>query len=197
MRLHLVGAVLTVGALMLASVNATASAPLPPDRPPAAVSNPNVPLSLIKALPQVIQNNTTIKIDPCFDPTIPLVYADGSIVPGQSARSTQAAAACTKAIWGPPWPIWSGVVDGPCGVAGSPGFQLTYRFSTAGGVSSSACVQGTGWVGSTQTWYSIGCGQRGSAWVPWDNVLAQPKLKVVSQNPHSVQLSTYPPDVSR
>lgn len=157
---------------------ADAGAPLPP----AAVHNPTVPLSVIRALPLAIQDDSTISIDPKLDPTVPIVYADGAPVPGQSARAMKMASSCATYVAALPGGSWSPAVRGNCAVAGHPGYQLTYSWSTAPQVNSSACAQGTGFPSGKPpvTWYNIGCGKNGSYWVPWGNSLAQPLLKARS-----------------
>ena len=171
--------------MVTASLPALATGPINGiDLPPAAVNNPDVPLSVIRALPAVIQQNGTIRIDPNIDPTLPIIYPDGTPVPGQRMAATEVSAGCDTWVYGLPG-AWGAVANGTCAVAGSPGLSVYYNWETAPDIDSDACVQGTGWTSSGQTWYDLSCGWESTyTWaVPWGNVLAQPKFKAESISP--------------
>ncbi|MBN9607940.1 MAG: hypothetical protein J0I11_01305 [Actinobacteria bacterium] len=144
--------------------------------PPAAVNNPDVPLATILALPKAIQQNATIHIDPDLDPHVPIIYGDGTAVPGQSAAAKAATTDCgIFAVWGPPL-AWGPTYTGTCAVAGSVGFHLTYWWTKSQNVTTSGAADGTGW-NPGQTWYQLGSTPNVHLWVPWGNVLAMPKGK--------------------
>lgn len=177
MRLGLIMAVLTCFSVALSGIAAAApqsQSSAPTRLPPAAISNPEVPIDVIMALPEVIREDGAVRIDPDLDPNVPIVDAKGRMVPGQS--STAMRASCSTGVYGPPG-FWSGAVDSTCSVWGSPGFKLTYRFSLQPGLTNPACGQATGWNASYQEfWAGLGCGSTGYAQVDWGNVIAQPKV---------------------
>ena len=79
-----------------------------------------------------------------------------------------------------------------CGVLGSPGTTVSYRWYVPYPSSGRACVEGLGWVvpqGPTadgrplpavEHWFSLGCGTKGSYGVPWGNIAAVPKVRAQS-----------------
>lgn len=149
-------------------------------RPPAAVNNPDVPRELIDALPEVIQQDPDVIIDP--DVVLgPIVYPDGTPVEGQDpATMREARARCggtataTAVIWGPE-------SIGGCTVWGSVGYKQGYAWGVQD-ASGSACAQGRGFtVSGTRTWYSIGCGKSNAGTtVTWGNILSNPSVRAMA-----------------
>lgn len=84
------------------------------------------------------------------------------------------------------------VSEGSCGYLGSPGARVHYSWYVPAPSSGRACVEGLGWVepqGPTadgkplpavEKWFSLGCGTRGAAPVPWGNIAAVPKVRAES-----------------
>jgi hypothetical protein len=73
-----------------------------------------------------------------------------------------------------------------CGVFGHPGFRMTYNWHTEDG---KACVDGWGFDDQHPkgTWFSLGCGEKSFDYgkvkgIPWGNILAEPKVRVYSQD---------------
>jgi len=62
-----------------------------------------------------------------------------------------------------------------CGVAGSPGFNLAYRWSHSTYVN--VCGQGSYYSNGVKNWTFAGCGQSGGGIVPWGNNLATPSFR--------------------
>lgn len=144
--------------------------------PPAAINNPEVPLSTILALPDVIQQDGNVRIDPKLDPSVPIIRPDGTPVPGQTEEAMVKASRCTIGITAP-LGIWSPQVTGSCAMWGSPGFQLGYKFTS----NQAAAAKATGWVvGLGEVWYSLGSTNNVLVTVPWGNVVAMPKGKAIA-----------------
>jgi len=84
------------------------------------------------------------------------------------------------------------VSEGSCGYLGRPGSVVHYSWYVPAPSSGRACVEGLGWVepqGPTadgrplpavEKWFSLGCGTRGSAAVPWGSIAAVPKVRAES-----------------
>lgn len=148
--------------------------------PPAAVNNPDIPLEIIAALPEVIQNDPDVFIDPEID-LGPIVYPDGTPVEGQSARMTAAAWYCGGTAEAAVLGTWGLESVGDCSVWGSVGKVQGYAWA-ASDPTKSVCVQVRGFNGLGQrTWYSGSCGfSNPGVGVPWGNVLSHPSLRAKS-----------------
>lgn len=175
--------ILLAGAAALSAVAlavAPASAAEQTEPPPAAITNPDVDRAIIDALPDVIQQDPDVIIDP--DLALgPIVYPDGTPVEGQTRELTREAGArcggtatAMLAVYGPE-------SVGSCVVFGHAGYTQGYAWGVQdarGGV----CAQGRGFTASgTRTWYSIGCGKSnaGTA-VRWGNILSNPSIRALS-----------------
>lgn len=146
---------------------------------PAARANPNIPLETIESLPELIQNDPTIHIDPSIEPGMPLVYSEtGKPVPGQSPEELAAAATCLRTVTAPVGGYWL-KYDSPCGFIGTSAYStLTYTKSTNPYSSGTGCWQGRGYsTNNTETWTGMGCID-GSYTVHWGNVASVPSVKV-------------------
>lgn len=137
---------------------------------PLARANPALTTEVLESLPAVLLKRE-IHVDEDFRPGTPIVYGDGTPVPGQGPERMQAASRCGNNAYGPPWGGWGRVTTG-CGIAGHPGFKLAYAWSKLPNVSTRGCTEVRGWVNYEKKGFSAGCGQRGGATVPWGNVLA-------------------------
>lgn len=85
----------------------------------------------------------------------------------------------------------SKAVQSNCGILGSPGYVATYNWGVnPNSDSGRACLEGWGFDDAHPKggWFSLGCGTRGSASVPWGNVAATPKVRAESLN---VPLGTF------
>lgn len=94
--------------------------------------------------------------------------------------------AAQEYLWSPfaftPGGGYSGPYRRSSSFIGSNGFD--YQWMIAAGSNSQACTQGAGYYrgynggsfGLWKDWYGLGCGYRGGAHVPWDNVAAYPEL---------------------
>lgn len=173
-------AITLVACWAVVSGSAASAAPVdsPPtasstELPPAALNNPDVPLSTILALPEVIQQNSTIRIDPDLDPSLPIVDTNGTPIPGQKQQAL-AALASGGTITIPANPLaWSPTYSGDRSVTGfTSDATVTYYFTA----STEAAAYATGWTPRTgQTWYNLGSTQWVSTTVPWGNMIATPK----------------------
>jgi hypothetical protein len=139
-----------------------------------------VPRDLIDALPDVIQQDPDVIIDPALV-LGPIVYPDGTPVEGQDAATTREArarcggtATAIAVVWGPE-------SIGGCTVWGSPGYKQGCAWG-AQDASKSVCAQGRGFtVSGTRTWYSIGCGKSNAGVkVTWGNVLSNPSVRAMA-----------------
>lgn len=168
--------------LTLAFIPATAIAATGDRLPPAAVNNPDIPLSVIESLPEVIQNDRDIVIADDFDPASPIIYPDGTPVEGQSAVKTAAAARCGGTASAGVLGTWGVPSVGGCAIFGSPGHQEVYSWHVMD-PTKTVCVQGKGFsAAGAQTWYGIGCGtSRTGVGVRWGNILANPAIRAMSQ----------------
>lgn len=172
-----IGVVLGVSAMGLVPTVATAEEPLPP----AAVNNPDVPLEIIEALPEVIQNDPDIRIDPELK-LGPIVYPDGTPVEGQDAATTAAARAfCGGTADATILDQWGPTSTGDCVVFGSPGWKQGYAWA-ASDARQNVCVQLRGFNSSgTRTWYAGSCGKSNAGIeVSWGNILANPATRAKS-----------------
>jgi len=151
------------------------------DLPAAAMNNPEVDLWVINQLPSVIRGDPSGKLDPSYVPG-PIIYTDGTPVPGQSADMTNAAAACGGTVIGTAGGIWGPVSQGNCSVIGSPGATHRYNWQRALFVFTQGCVRARGFNSAgTAVWYSAGCGTSGGVTAPWGNILAMPATQAYSQ----------------
>ncbi len=194
-------ATLTVGALATpVAAEKSPGARDPRATSPIAEANPAVPAAVIAFLPDVVKQSR-VTIDPTFRPGSPITYPDGTPVPGQSEQAIAAihasdaptgtdvlllasAYACMdKQVSGLPGNAWG--PESICGVAvfGSNGYSRYYTWGKAQWADTSGCVQGRGFSNGTPTWYSLSCGTSGSGFVPWGNVLGNPKARAKSLAP--------------
>ncbi|MBN6040593.1 hypothetical protein [Amycolatopsis sp. 195334CR] len=82
-------------------------------------------------------------------------------------------AAAPPGFWGPD-------TNSSCGSSGYPGYNKNYTWNVVNG-DVTVCVQGWGFNSSgAGGWYDLGCGQSGSANVPWGYVLATGKIRAQS-----------------
>ncbi|WP_188334898.1 hypothetical protein [Cellulomonas soli] len=159
---------------------ATAAESVAEPLPPAAINNPDVPLETIEALPEVIQNDPDVIIDPELE-LGPIVYPNGTPVEGQSARMTAAAWSCGGTAQANVFNTWGPASVGDCTVWGSAGWTQGYTW-TVEDLTKSVCVQVRGFNSSgTRTWYGGGCGFSNAGFsVPWGNVLSNPAVRAQS-----------------
>lgn len=168
----LVLATLFAGPTVAAESSPTTADDLP-TLPPAAINNPDVPLATILALPEIIQQNDTIRIDPDLDPTLPIIDTNGVPVPGQKAQVLPAAAG-GGTITIPVNPAtWSPIYNGNVSVTGwDSSATVTYYFTAT----QEASAYATGWRARWgETWYNLGSTQWITTTVPWGNRIATPK----------------------
>lgn len=176
-----------MGSLPAIATGENSTAPRDVLESPVAKSNPHVSTEVLKQLPEVLLDDADLYIAPTYEAGTPIVYPDGSPVPGQSDKQIAAAANCGGTAWGPPGGYWGAVSSG-CAVWGSPGFEETYVWNVANGSYSTGCVQVQGHyrgLGPTYpiitAWYSAGCGDTaGGATVPWGNVLDEGRARASS-----------------
>ena len=147
--------------------------------PPAAINNPSISLSIITALPEVIQNDPDVIIAEDFVPG-PSIYPDGTPVEGQSSVNSRAARACGGSAAAGLAGAWGVISYSNCNVWGSPGWTQGYAWNSMD-PARSVCVQGRGFNASgVGTWYGIGCGSSATVEVPWGNILATPQVRAMS-----------------
>ena len=151
------------------------------DVPAASTNNPHVALDVIRQLPPIIRDDPSVTIDPSYVPG-PIIYPDGTPVPGQSAEMEAAAATCGGTVFGTAGGVWGPVSQGNCSLFGSPGYAHRYNWQRAAFVFTQGCVRVRGFnQAGESTWYSSGCGTSGGATVPWGNILAMPQAQAYSQ----------------
>lgn len=148
---------------------------------PVAERNPALSLELLASLPPVVQQSTTVTIDPELEPGTPLIYTDGTVVPGQSEDAIEAAATCGGTAWGPPGGAWGAASTSGCGVWGYDSTaRVSYRWWLSQAAFTTAQVQGWGYNSAkTGGWYGVGSGSNNyvGTTVPWGEVIAVPKLR--------------------
>ncbi len=114
---------------------------------PIQKANPGIDANVIASLPQVVKDSS-VKIDKSYSPGMPIIYPDGTPVPGQSDRAVAAAASCGGFVVAPPTGAWGLTSVSPCAVFGSPGYKLTYTWSHAIGVYTTGVVRGLAFTSS-------------------------------------------------
>lgn len=175
-------ALLAVGAALCLTV-ALPSAARADDLLPIEKANPGLSRTVVDSLPSVVKASS-VKIDESFVAGSPIVYPDGTPVPGQSAKTKKAAAACGSTAFGPGSGAWGATSNGTCGVFGSPGYTRGYYWAIPAHVYTRGCLRARGFNSSgTATWYNVGCGTSGGSHVPWGNVLATPAAQAKSMAP--------------
>ena len=154
----------------------------PSEETPVERANPGLSEEILESLPEVVKNSD-VRIDSSYEAGMPIVYPDGTPVPGQPERKAAAALSCGGTVYGS-LATWGPVSTGSCGVFGHPGYERYYHWVKTGSLAN-GCVQGKGFNSSaTQTWYSLSCGiQNLGQAVPWGNVLASPATRAASTNP--------------
>lgn len=174
-----VGAAVAVTAAMGVTVSPPAATAAPVWKIEKA--NPGISKEMLDSLPDVVKNSS-VTIDPSYKAGTPIVYLDGSPVPGQKSTAKVATASSCPAygtVVAPGTGAWSGA--GGCGVFGNPNCIQGYAWDASPQVYTKGCVQGRGFNSSkTKTWYAIGCGLTGGGTVPWGNVLAMPAVRAQS-----------------
>lgn len=149
-------------------------------RLPVAVANPDVPLEVIAALPEVVQQSDVVIADD-FEPGTPIVHPDGRPVEGQPDGVVAAAerAQCAGRVIAPATGAWSSADR--CGVAvfGHVGYHRYYGFTTGAGIAAPrVCGQGRSFSTSgSPTWTGVGCGTVAGGSVHWGNVLSNPQFR--------------------
>ena len=149
-------------------------------RLPVAIANPDVPLEVIAALPDVVQRSDVLIADD-FQVGSLIVYPDGRPVEGQSDELVAAAerAQCTGTVIAPASGAWSNADR--CGVAvfGHVGYYRYYGFTTGGGIAAPrVCGQGRSFtVAGSPTWTGVSCGTIAGGSVHWGNVLSNPQFR--------------------
>ncbi len=139
---------------------------------------------MINALPDMIRHDPGVDIDPGLDPSKPIVYPDGTAVPGQSVTAiTEAAVSCGGTAWGPPG-VWGPIYTSSCAVFGYPGAVIYVGWQRGVNISARGCVKTKGFYPNGDSfWLNIGCGVSGGSTVAWGNKLASPKVQVQSTSP--------------
>lgn len=110
------GAIVVAMSWSLGVVNASPSDAV--GKLPIARANPKVPLSVVRSLPRVIQMRSDLHIDPSIKADTPLIYTDGSVVPGQRGLKAQAAKACGRRMVAPVGFPWTRALKSNCGMIG-------------------------------------------------------------------------------
>jgi len=153
---------------------------------PTAVetANPGLSRQVLESLPPVVKASS-VKIDSSYTPGTPIVYPDGTLVPGQSATmQAKAAASCGGRVVALGNGAWSPSSVSNCSVFGSPGWKVTYSWSRAFGVYTTGCVRAKAYNASgTSYWVSAGCGTSSYVNAPWGNILGVPAVQAFSQGP--------------
>lgn len=128
---------------------------------------------------------------------ITAVLTAAALVLGVLVATAAEAGSCGGRVFAPPFKR-SEPVSSNCGFLGSrDDTKIYYSWNVGAGSSGKACVEGLGYerlIGPgyrnpyRERWFSLGCGTRGSAAVPWGNVGAVPKVRAESLN---VPLGTF------
>lgn len=163
-------------AILCAFTPAAEGSPLVTRADPISLANPHIKPEVIAALPPVLRSSSLV-IGPDVTVDTPIIYPDGSPVPGQSAAQSARAAAC-----GGPYTFVKGVATSGCAVAGSAGTRVRYTWnSNVDAPAPVGCVapEAHDDVGRVR-WQSTTCGTSGVATVPWGNNLARPRIKATS-----------------
>ncbi|MDR0945351.1 MAG: hypothetical protein LBM66_04220 [Bifidobacteriaceae bacterium] len=104
----------------------------------------------------------------------------GVLSSGRAARSSQ-----WSSFVIPPGGGWSKLIKSGWAFVGTrPTTKKLYEWKLSPGTNQSVCMRGQGhtrkYVGSSleevRAMYGLGCGDSGSAWVPWGEVMAYPKV---------------------
>lgn len=187
--------VLMMGVLGLLAAAAPHANATPDPATPIAKANPGISSEVIKSLPAWLQQRSDIRIDPSLRADVPLVFSDGTVVPGQSASKARAASSCQKTMVAPAGWDWQ-TITGSCGYIGLTDKEtITYNVWRDTYSSGDACFQALGnkqvsttkpplklnlvWV---STWYGAGC-STGNKTVLWGKVAGMPQMKVKSTLP--------------
>ncbi|GIG22121.1 hypothetical protein Cch01nite_28450 [Cellulomonas chitinilytica] len=164
---------------------------------PVATANPGLPASVIAGLPPIVQKSHTKLSLESYIPGSPIVYPDGTPVPGQSKAALAKldsidAASGGLARFSGNWCMTAYAIAGggwsppsvcPVAVWGSPGWSYPYSWARIEHGESTGCLQGRGWTvvsggGGTivPLWRGIGCGIQSGGAVSWGNVLGNPAV---------------------
>jgi len=176
-------AVVVIAGAVMAGLAGPAYADSSSDGSPAVMNNPEVSQVVMDSLPPIILADPDVRIDSSYQPGMPIIFPDGTPVPGQAKEQVAAAFFCGGAVWGPPY-TWGPTSWRTCSVWGHPGYYRGYSWSASYASFTTGCVQGRGFNSSGNAqWYSLSCGWSGSGAVPWGNVLATPATRATSLGP--------------
>lgn len=151
-------------------------------------ANPHAPKALIDRLPAEVRNDASYVIDPAIQADTPLIYTDGSEVPGQTASQVAAASSCWRSLVVPGWQTdYGSAVEGVCAFIGSSkSSKRTYNFWRNPDSKGTACFKVRGFwdpvvtpaYDPRPTWYTAGCNSGSSyATVNWGKVIGMPAVK--------------------
>ena len=162
---------------------------------PIERANPGISEAIVMSLPPVLRARPLV-IDPNFKPGTPVVYTDGTPVPGQPKAQLAAALHCGSGFVAPGTGTWGPTSTGSCGLTGPSTNRMNYSWGAGDGVFTAGCTEGRGfyiytdppWLPGTghdhigHKWYGTNCGKSGSASVRWDrNILAVPAFRARSE----------------
>lgn len=137
-------------------------------------ANPDIAPDIIAALPPVLRSSS-MRIGSDITADTPIIYPDGSPVPGQSATKMAQAAKCG----GPYAFVIAKVSTSTCGVAGNSSTRMVYVWNAAPPTKGCVAVEAFDNV-ANKRFTSAGCGSNGRKTATWGNVLSRPRIKATS-----------------